>query len=49
MTNQLKEELLQYQWLVLLFVVLGIRNFDFKTIHLQKENNREYQKQYQLN
>ncbi|MBB1192431.1 hypothetical protein DNC80_01955 [Flavobacterium sp. SOK18b] len=51
MSNQLKEELLQYQWLVLLFCcfwVLGIL-ISVTAIHLQKKTIENIKKQYQLN
>jgi hypothetical protein len=49
--NQLKQELLQYQWLVVLFCciwVLGIL-ISVTAIHLQKKTIVNIKKQYQLN
>jgi hypothetical protein len=49
-TTQLKEELLQHQWLVLFFCciwVLGIL-FSVTAIHLQKKTIDKIKKQYQL-
>ena len=49
-TRQLKQELLQYQWLVLFFCciwVLGIL-ISITAIHLQKKTNENVKKQYQL-
>ncbi|MEZ7506323.1 hypothetical protein [Flavobacterium sp. Arc2] len=49
-TTQLKEELLQHQWLVLFFCciwVLGIL-FSITAIHLQKKTIENVKKQYQL-
>ncbi|RTY76358.1 MULTISPECIES: hypothetical protein [unclassified Flavobacterium] len=51
MSNLLKQELVQYQWLVLLFCciwVLGIL-ISITAIHLQKETKENVKKQYQLN
>jgi hypothetical protein len=51
MSNLLKQELLQYQWLVLLFCciwVLGIL-ISVTAIHLQKKTIENIKKQYQLN
>jgi hypothetical protein len=50
-SNQLKQELLQYQWLVVLFCciwVLGIL-ISVTAIHLQKKTIVNIKKQYQLN
>ena len=50
-TRQLKQELLQYQWLVLLFCciwVLGIL-ISVTAIHLQRKTIVNIKKQYQLN
>jgi hypothetical protein len=50
-TTQLKEELLQHQWLVLFFCcvwVLGIL-ISITAIHLQKKTIENVKKQYQLN
>ena len=50
-SNLLKQELVQYQWLVLLFCciwVLGIL-ISITAIHLQKETKENVKKQYQLN
>jgi hypothetical protein len=50
LSNQVKEELLQYQWLVLAFCclwVLGIL-FLITGIHLQKKTIENIKKQYQL-
>ena len=51
MSNQLKQELLQYQWLVVLFCciwVLGIL-ISVTAIHLQRKTIVNIKKQYQLN
>lgn len=51
MSNQLKQELLQYQWLVVFFCciwVLGIL-ISVTAIHLQKKTIENVKKQYQLN
>ena len=51
MSNLLKQELLQYQWLVVLFCciwVLGIL-ISVTAIHLQKKTIENIKKQYQLN
>jgi hypothetical protein len=49
-TTQLKEELLQHQWLVLFFCCIWVSGmlFSITAIHLQKKTIENVKKQYQL-